>query len=64
MDQLQELRKRVSELRTTRQIVTEFQVQVPRQLRGPLGQLVKWLDEQERKTTQFGRELAKQRENL
>jgi hypothetical protein len=52
----------VSELRTARQVVTEFQMQAPRQLRGPLGAFVKWLDEQERKATQFGRELAKQRE--
>jgi hypothetical protein len=60
-DQVNELRKRVAHLRIARQVATEYQIQAPKQVRGPLGAFIRWLDDQERRATEFGQSLVKQR---
>jgi hypothetical protein len=63
MDQIQQLRQRVAYLRIARILATEYQMSAPKGVRGPLAQFVRWLEEQESKATEFGKQLVEQGEN-
>lgn len=61
--QLKTLREKVAKLRAAKELCQDFQLSCSPQLRGPMTQFYKWLDDQEQKATKLGVQLKESNSN-